>query len=278
MQHGGVTSVASTDGVQLAVHDFGGDGPIIFFSHATGLHGMLWAPLARSLPGYHGLAIDYRGHGDATAPASGSYDWAGFRDDAIALVDSLPPGPLYGVGHSMGGAVLMMTELVRPGTFTALAVYEPIVFPTGLFEGPNLAAGGARRRRAEFASRAMALANFSTKPPLDVLSPEVLSLYVEHGFAATPDGTVRLKCQPETEARTFEGSMGHDTFARLGEIACPVLVMSGPAEDGRPAAVAAEVAYHLPHGELHPFERLGHFGPLEDPPAVAEVVAAFFAR
>jgi pimeloyl-ACP methyl ester carboxylesterase len=273
-----MTSLSSTDGVQLAVHDLGGGGPIIVFSHATGLHGMLWAPLARALPGYHGLAIDYRGHGDATEPAGDTYEWAGFRDDALALVDSLPAGPMYGVGHSMGATVLMMTELVRPGTFTALAVYEPIVFPAGLFEGPDQAAEGARRRRSEFASREVALENFSTKPPLDILTPEVLSLYVAHGFAATPEGTVRLKCRPETEARTFEGSVGHDTFARLGEIECPVLVMSGPAEDGRPAAVAAEVAYNLPHGELHTFERLGHFGPLEDPPAVAEVVAAFFAR
>jgi pimeloyl-ACP methyl ester carboxylesterase len=272
-----VKTLPSTDGVDVAVHDLGGDGPVVFFSHATGLHGMLWAPLARSLPGYHGVAIDYRGHGDATPPVSGSYDWGGFRDDALALVDDLGPAPLFGVGHSMGGAVLMMTELARPGTFRALAVYEPIVFPGGLIEGENPTADGARRRRVEFPSREAARANFAGKPPLDILTPEVLALYVEHGFADTPAGTIRLKCAPETEAQTFEGSASHDTYSRLAEIGCPVLVMSGPAADGRPAEIASDVARHLPQGELHTFERLGHFGPLEDPPAVAAVVAEFFS-
>jgi pimeloyl-ACP methyl ester carboxylesterase len=272
-----VKCLPSTDGVEVAVHDLGGDGPVVFFSHATGLHGMLWAPLARSLRGYHAVAVDYRGHGDSGAPARDSYDWSGFRDDALALVDHLHTEPLFGVGHSMGGAVLMMAELARPGTFAALAVYEPIVFPGGLVEAENPVADGARRRRPEFPTREAALANFSGKPPLDILTPEVLGLYVEHGFADTPAGTIRLKCSPETEARTFEGSARHDTFSRLGDIHCPVLVMSGPAADGRPAEIASEVARLLPQGELHTFERLGHFGPLEDPPAVAGIVAAFFA-
>jgi pimeloyl-ACP methyl ester carboxylesterase len=269
--------MTSGDGVEVAVHDLGGAGPVVLFSHATGLHGLLWAPLARSLTGYHGIAIDYRGHGDATAPPGESFDWSGFRDDALALIDDLDADRLFGVGHSMGGAVLMMAELARPGTFTALAVYEPIVFPGGLVENENPVAEGARRRRVEFPSREAALANFAAKPPLDILAPEVLTLYVEHGFAATPEGTIRLKCAPETEARTFEGSARHDTYSRLGEIQCPVLVMSGPAADGRPAEIASDVARQLPQGELHTFEQLGHFGPLEDPPAVAAVVSAFFS-
>ena len=276
----GVPTVASTDGVTLAVHDLGGAGPTLLLSHATGLHGTLWAPFARSIPDHHAYALDYRGHGDATAPASGRYHWSGFRDDLLAVVGWLgTSGPLDGVGHSMGGAVLLMAELARPGTFRALALYEPIVFPAladDAMREPNLAVEGARRRRVEFASREAALANFSTKPPLDALSDEVLERYVDDGFAVTPEGTIRLKCDPETEARTFENSSGYDTFERLGEIGCPVLVMSAPPEEGRPAEVAETVAQALPRGEWHQFDDLGHFGPLEDPSGVAKVVEAFF--
>ncbi len=238
-------TIDSTDDVTLAVHDLGGEGPTIVFSHATGLHGLLWVPLARALAGYHSIAIDYRGHGDATAPVSGSYNWGGFRDDAVAVIDTLTADlPLLGVGHSMGGAVLLMAELARPGTFRALALYEPIVFPDPGSHpvGDSPIVSGARRRRPEFPSREVALTNFSAKPPLDVLDPEVLSLYVDHGFEDTPDGTIRLKCQPETEARTFEGSAGHDIYTRLGEVRCPVLVMAAPAADGTPAAFADDVA------------------------------------
>src|SRR4051794_3115286 len=102
-------SVASTDGVTLAVHALGGEGRPLLLSHATGLHGTLWTPLARSLPGHHAIALDYRGHGDSPAPASADYDWNGFLADALAVIDELHLAPgLDGVGHSMGGAVLVM--------------------------------------------------------------------------------------------------------------------------------------------------------------------------
>jgi len=274
-----VPTVASTDAVQLALHDLGGEGPTILFSHATGLHGWLWAPLARHLAGYHAVAVDYRGHGDATAPDTGSYDWAGFADDCRAVVDALgDAGPLLGVGHSMGGAVLVMTELARPGTFRALALYEPIVFPPGRGDdvGSSPIVEGARRRRPEFPSREAARANFASKPPLEVLAPEVLDLYVAEGFRDTADGGVRLKCEPATEALTFQGSIGHDIYGRLAEVRCPVLVMGATPEEGTPAEFAEDVATRLPHGEYHRFDDLGHFGPLEDPGAVAEVIGRFF--
>jgi pimeloyl-ACP methyl ester carboxylesterase len=274
-----VQLVSSTDGVQVAVHDFGGDGPPVVFSHATGLLGMLYQPLAHELGGYHGFAIDYRGHGDATAPANGRFDWNGMRDDALAVLDALDLRDLYGFGHSMGGAVLLMTELVRPGTFRALALYEPIVFPPDRpqMDGPAPIVVGARRRRPEFPSRDAAYENFSNKPPLNVLAPEVLRLYVDHGFKDTPAGTVRLKCEPESEARTFEANMSFDTYSHLPDVTCPVLVMAEPPQDLTPSMSAEETAARLPRGRYHRFDQLDHFGPLEDPAAVAAVVADFFA-
>jgi pimeloyl-ACP methyl ester carboxylesterase len=271
--------VPSTDGVQVAVHDLGGDGPTVLFSHATGLLGMLYVPMARELAGYRALAIDYRGHGDATRPANGAFEWGGMRDDALAVLDTLDGTDLYGFGHSMGGAVLLMVELARPGTFRALALYEPIVFPPDRdqMDGPAPIVVGARRRRPEFPSREAAYENFSSKPPLNVLAPEVLRLYVDYGFKDTPTGTVRLKCEPESEARTFEANMSHDTYARLGDIACRVLVMAEPPRDLSPSMMAEETASRLPRGRYHQFDQLDHFGPLEDPAAVAAVVADFFA-
>ena len=52
-QHGDVQTIASTDDVTLAVHDLGGEGPTIVYSHATGLHGLpvgSAGPLAGRLP------------------------------------------------------------------------------------------------------------------------------------------------------------------------------------------------------------------------------------
>lgn len=275
-------TVPSTDGVSLAVHDLGGTGAELVYSHATGFHGHVWEPLAAHLADrYHGWAIDYRGHGSSTRPDTPDVPWHGYGEDCLAVLDTLALRRPFGLGHSKGGAALLRAEIARPGTFTALAVYEPVIFPSNPDQPPppeNLLANGARRRRAEFDSYDAAIANFSSKPPFSLLHPDAIRAYVRHGFVETEAGTVRLRCDPEHEARTYEGGSRHDTWDHLGEVTCPVLVMAGSSEEGGPGAIARQVAERIPGGRFHEFPALGHFGPLQDPAAVAAVVRAFFAE
>jgi pimeloyl-ACP methyl ester carboxylesterase len=267
--------VASTDGVTLAVHDLGGPGPEVLFCHPTGFLGLTWAPLASRLAGVaHSWAVDFRGHGDSTSPASGDFVWRGMADDVLAVVDDLGLAGCRGVGHSMGGTALLLAEQRRPGTFAALWLYEPIVMPPDMVRprSPNGMADTARRRRPGFPDRAAAFANFSSKPPLSALSDEALQAYVDHGLRDRPDGdAVELKCTPETEARVFEGSFGMETFAHLGEVACPVTVAVGGEGIG-PALFGPRVADALPHGRLETYGSLTHFGPMQDPERMAAAV------
>jgi pimeloyl-ACP methyl ester carboxylesterase len=194
-------------------------------------------------------------------------------DRLDALHDGDGRTPLYGVGHSMGGAALVLAELARPGRFAGLWLYEPIVFPP--FEGvrprTNPMASAARRRKAWFPDKAAALENYASKPPLGALHPDALAAYVDHGFRESEDGGVELKCSPETEGRIFEGGSGHKAFAGLGEIACPLIVAAGG--DGQPPAqVAPIVADAARFGHLDRFPQLSHFGPMEDPEAIAEFI------
>lgn len=271
--------VPSTDGVTIALHDFGGDGPPLLFCHPTGFHGMVWAPVARRLTSrFHCWAIDLRGHGDSTLPEGRDLDWAGMADDFAAVRPVIADGrPLLGVGHSMGGAALVLAEQEWPGTFAALWLYEPILFPP--MEIPTRAnpmAATARRRRNVFPDKDAAFAQYAAKPPLGGLDPEALRAYVDHGFRPTADGTgVELKCSPETEARVFEGSVHHDGFARLGEVACPVWVVAS-GDGAPPARVAPMVADALPQGRLETFPQLSHFGPMEDPAAIADAITLTF--
>ena len=270
-------TIPSTDGVALALHDLGGAGEPILLAHATGFHGRVWGPLAARLSGVHAWAPDLRGHGDSTAPDGAAFDWEGFADDVLAVVDHLGLHGGVAVGHSKGGASLLLAEQRRPGTFRALYCYEPVVFPPvdeELLTGPNPLAEGALRRRTTFPSYEAAIANFAAKPPLDVLHPDALTAYVEHGFAEQPDGSVVLKCRPEHESQVYRMGGQHRAFERLGEVRCPVTVAVGAVTPYGPAAVAEQIADALPHGRLEPHPDLGHFGPLEDPAAIAAAVQA----
>lgn len=272
--------VDSTDGVRLAVHDLGGQGPELLLAHATGFHATVWRPMAGALAGhYHCWALDYRAHGHSTPPAGGRFAWDGFGHDTEAVVDALDVQGAGGVGHSMGGAALVMAELARPGTFRGLVLFEPIIIPrdTERPEGPNLMVEAARRRRSVFASRDEAYENFASKPPLDVLTPEALRAYVDDGFADTEDGMVLLRCQSKHEARVYELGGEHDTFTRLGQLTLPVLVLGATPEPFGPSAFAERVADAIPNGAYRCIEGIGHFGPLRDPGLVAGLVDEFFA-
>jgi pimeloyl-ACP methyl ester carboxylesterase len=228
---------------------------------------------------WHCYSFDYRAHGESTPPHSGSFAWQGFAADARAVVDALGVGGALAIGHSMGAAALLMCELDRPGTFRGLALYEPIVFSDELLpddvERPAALVEGSRRRREVFASRDEAYANYAGKPPLNGLVPEALRAYVDYGFVDQPDGTVRLACARENEARVFEMASEHGTFDRLGELRCPVLVMAGVTAGAGEFADA--VADDIPGARFHRFGGLGHFGPMEDPTQVAAVIEDFFA-
>jgi pimeloyl-ACP methyl ester carboxylesterase len=272
-------TVPSSDGVTLPVHDFGGAGPLVLLSHATGFHGLVWRPMAAALaPRWHPVSFDYRAHGDAPAPDSDHFHWWGFGEDAAAMAAALGAPGLLGVGHSMGGAALLMAELAVPGTFRALVLFEPIVFPSApppTGEAPSLAVG-ARRRRTTYPSYDAVLASYAAKPPLNVFTPDALDAYVRHGFRADADGSVSLKCLPEHEARTYEMAAGNGVFERLAEVGCPVLVVAGREDGSPPPAIAPAVAEQLPHGRFQRLETVSHFGPMEDPPLLASVVDEYF--
>lgn len=271
--------IPSTDGVEINVHDLGGEGPPLLLAHATGFHGRVWEPLAAQLPGFHRWSIDMRAHGDSDAPEQRPLEWSGFADDVLSVVDALQLEKPFGVGHSKGAASLLLAEQARPGTFSALYLFEPVVVPTDFVTGhnpDNPLSNGARRRRDTFESFDAAFDNYASKPPFNTLHPEVLRVYVDHGFAMNADGTVSLKCLPANEAEVYAYGMSHHAFAALHEVTCPVTIAMG-VEDTVPAIFGRPIADALPHGSVASFPNLAHFGPLEDPATIARSILEAFS-
>jgi pimeloyl-ACP methyl ester carboxylesterase len=272
-------TVASTDGVTVAVHDLGGSGAPLLLAHATGFHALVWRPLVAHLDGFHAWAPDLRGHGDSSPPLGGTFHWSGFADDVLAVVDALGLDRPFAAGHSKGGAALLLAEQRRPGTFAGLYLYEPVVFPSEVsarLTGENPLAEGARRRRDTFDSFDAAFENFASKPPFSALDPDALRAYVDHGFAQRADGTVRLKCRPEHEAEMYRMGSAHDAFAHLDRVSCPVVVAAGRTGEYGPATFTNAIVAALPDGQKQDWPQLGHFGPLERPDLIASAIEQAF--
>ena len=272
----------STDGVAVAVHELAGSAghPIVLLAHATGFHGHAYLPIAKHLaPQFHTFALDCRGHGDTPLPPGWAASWASYGEDTLAAalaVAALPDGEggIVGFGHSMGGAALLMAAVARPGLFRLLVLFEPIVFPTDRIrdpDAPNPLRDGARRRRAVFDSFDAALANYASKPPMAAFEPDALDAYVRHGFRQEGDH-VRLKCDPDTEADTFDNGGNHTTWDDLGRVDAPVIVVGGVVEEMQPSAVAELVAAELPDGRYVLEPHMDHFGPMTHTAEVAALV------
>jgi len=276
-------TISSVDEVSLAIHDFDGHGAPLVWAHATGFHSHCYQPLAQRLSSsFHSYAFDHRGHGGAGAIDPTNLVWQHYGNDAIAatahLYSQAENTPLIGVGHSMGGATLLMAAKEQPHMFRALFLYEPIVFPpTGWSDdfdrtGENPLAGGARKRRAQFDSYDGALQNFSSKPPLMSFDNEVRTQYVHYGFHETENG-VELNCPPEQEARTYETGGVAPPWDELSSIHVPVWVMSGRRLERQPSFIAPHIAEQLPEATFVQWDELGHFGPFEHPDTICTFIA-----
>lgn len=278
------TSTFILDGRALAVHHWGGVGRPVLLAHATGFHGLVWAPVAERLmaAGRRVWSFDFRGHGRSDRPADGAYAWSGFGDDVFAVADHLGltgDPELLAAGHSAGTAALFLAEAGTPGSFARIWAYEPISWPSGEprpIQRDHPMSVAARKRRDSFASPNEAYANYASKPPLNALHPDALRAYVDGGVRERTDGTWELRCRPNDEAEMYAMSAVNGVYEALGDVRGSVRIVCGKHTGTITPEMGRVLAERLPRGELEVMP-LGHFGPLEDPDAAVASMLDFAA-
>ncbi len=132
----------------------------------------------------------------------------------------------------------------------------------------------SRRRRATFADRDEAYANFATKLPTGDFAEPVLRAYVEHGFLDDPaSGGVRIACAPDVEAAIYQGAETSPLWTEMCPLGCPVtLIAGGDSEDHHDRSIAHAAA--CLDAPVKVLTGTGHFGDQEAPLEFAELVRA----
>ena len=112
-------SMRTSDGLDLAVVEFGGEGVPILLLHGLMGRATTWWPVAGWLTG-HGrvLGLDARGHG--RSDARGPWTTDRMTADAAEVLAEVGPGVV--VGHSMGGLHGLVAASARPELVRALVV------------------------------------------------------------------------------------------------------------------------------------------------------------
>ncbi|XP_070216395.1 monoglyceride lipase isoform X2 [Bos mutus] len=106
---------------------------LVFVSHGAGEHCGRYDELAQMLVGL-GLLVfahDHVGHGQSEGERMVVSDFHVFIRDVLQHVDAVQkdhPGlPIFLLGHSMGGAICILTAAERPGHFSGMVLISPLV-------------------------------------------------------------------------------------------------------------------------------------------------------
>ncbi len=276
-------ALASADGTRLATATATWGTlrpPGVVVLHATGLCKEVWEPFTGALAEMSSAAavttFDQRGHGDS-GPMPVPFDWWLLGSDVLDVAAALVPARPVAVGHSSGATAMAMAEILKPGTFSALVLIEPIL-PPPPFRRPEAhpLIDMALRRHDTFADGDAARAEWAERPAFARWVPAALDAYARHGLAPAAGGMV-LKCTRETEAESYAAGFAHGAVARVAEITCPVRLVAGAESDAPGPGLMKALGAAFPKADLIVLEGGTHFVPMEQPARIAEIVAGVLA-
>ena len=238
--------------------------------HGIGNYGRYWDFFADAVAGRLRLvAPDARGHGDSVKPDDG-YAPADFVADATRVMDAAALERPIVVGHSMGGFHATALTLAHPDRVRALVLVDvgPRIEPTGDSRARRLSLG----RPDRFDDEAAALAYLRETSP--GYTDAVYANRIAWVFRRDERGGLVWRSSKNALAKILETTTGDDTWSRLAEIACPVLIVRGTRSPSLSDATAQRMRATLRDAVLVELDA-GHNVALDRPVELADAVLRF---
>ena len=240
--------------LKLQFWDWGREGkPTLILVHGGLDHARNWDWVARALrEDFHVYAVDLRGHGNSAWAPGALYSLAEHVLDLSAFADILDDFPVYLIGHSLGGFVVLQYSGIYPERVRKVVSIEGLGPPPShrihrpaserLRRWVENVRETERRSPHSYPDLDSAVARMKEANPH--LSDDVARHLTLHGTNWNADGSLAWKF--DNYARPFSpyGFNLEDAREVLGQIACPVLLFWGmeswsadPEADGRAGAI-----------------------------------------
>jgi 3-oxoadipate enol-lactonase len=237
--------------------------PCVILIHGAGMSARSWARQLHALSARAQiLAIDLPGHGDSDAIAEASVE--NYAQSVADLMDELAIGPLFVVGHSLGGAVGM-----------ALAAQR-----SDQVQGLVLISSCAKAPRNSGAIQAML--GLLPAPMRRILFFSTARRVLFGAGAA--DDMVQLalkdlrKCKPQTVRQDMQAAEAMDLESTAQNLRVPTLVLCGTHDMITPLAMSQRLRDLIHGAQLRVVDRAGHMLPLEAAEQVNQEIVAFVDR
>jgi pimeloyl-ACP methyl ester carboxylesterase len=268
------------DGRPVDVIDAGEGDKTIVFIH--GLSGS-WVNWLENIPAFMGehrvIAMDLPGFGDSPRPA-GKISIPGYGRFVDALLDELEVGSAAIVGNSMGGFIGMELAIRFPERAERLVLVSAAGLSIEYLRNERALAvlGTLENRLAAYsgwlASRSDALAR---RPG----ARRLIFGIVAHRPDRLPGPLVAEQVRGSGKPGflpALDALTDYPIRDRLGEIACPTLIVWGSEDKLVPARDADEFARLIPNSRKVVWPETGHVAMLERPAAFNALLEAFLAE
>ena len=268
--------------------EFGGNGLLLHFLHANGYPPECYKPLLELFKTeYRVFGMYLRPLWDDANPEDID-DWHPLSDDLLRFLSDREPGPIIGVGHSIGAVVTLRAALRDPGKFRALVLIDPVLFvPSfmvswhifrilGLGERFHPLIIGAKKRRSTFDNLETLFLGYRSRSIFRYMSDENLKIYIEGITKPKADDGYELVYPPEWEAQVYRTGMhDFDILRNLPRLEVPTLIIRGTETDTFMENIARLVKRKQPKVRMEALERSTHILPLERPREVFNIMQSF---
>lgn len=216
---------------------------------------------------------DHRGHGRSDALPDRQVEIADFADDVVVVADGLGIDEFALFGHSFGGWVAQEAALQHPDRIASLVLAGTTPGQLGATESPDDDQGPPPPADVQQL--------LGTPPSTDeeaIAAYDALAPY----FARTADpgllvdGLRGAPVSASSMRRVFEALGRWSAVDRLGEIACPTLIVAGQHDDFCSIQQHERIARRLQDPTLMVIPDVGHFTWLERP-AVLDLMGDWLA-
>jgi pimeloyl-ACP methyl ester carboxylesterase len=261
---------ANVNGVELYYESHGTGEPLLFI---LGLGGHL-AEIPYLIDSYRQhfrfIPFDARGCGRSDKPA-GEFSIAQFADDAAGLMDALGIESASVYGSSMGGMVAQELTLRHPQRVRALILGCTTAGAVrGAPPAPETIQHMVRNQQLS-GDEAMA-AGWALG-----YSREYIDTHYDRLLARSRQAS-RFAAPPDSYLRQVMAAAKHDTYDRLSEVSCPVLIIHGADDVMLPVRNAELLREGIAHAELHVLPGMGHGYNLEAQEQADALVVEFVRR
>jgi len=258
--------------------------PNLLLVHGSRDHARTWDLVARALcRQFRVVAPDLRGHGDSAWATGAMYSIPEYVLDLSALIDIVGRHPVYLVGHSLGGAIVLQYAGAYPDRVKRLVSIEGYGPPPDrLVPRPaherlqewieNMRDFEKRRPRPYPGLEAAAGRMMEANPYLSEEMARHLTLF---GSNWNPDGSMTWKFDNYVRAFSPYGFNMEDAQEIWTQISCPTLLFRGmdswavdPEKDGR--------IHAIPNYRLINVPAAGHWVHHDQPDLFIEETQRFF--